>query len=101
MQYRNLIDLIDCSSNTDIGLCWYKKGANNKWIYNLTINLMIELETIIALAFVAYIVNLDAYELHLGGEKSSMTILMNARILHVVYDKSSSLFNHIYFYSCK
>ena len=30
---------------------------------------MVDLETIIALAFMTYIIDLDAYELHLGDEK--------------------------------
>ena len=59
---------MDYLSNTDIDLCWYQKGANNKWTYNLTNNLMIELATSTALAFVTYIVHSDAYELHLGME---------------------------------
>ena len=31
---------------------------------------MVDIETIIALAFMTYIVNLNAYELHPGDEKS-------------------------------
>jgi hypothetical protein len=34
---------------------------------------MIDLETIMALASMKYIVDLDAYELHLGDEMSLMT----------------------------
>ena len=46
------------------------KGTNNKyWTYDLTDHLMVHLETIIALAFMRYIVELDAYELHPGDEK--------------------------------
>ena len=42
---------------------------------------MVDLETIIALPFITYIVDLDAYELHLGMEKLSTTLLMNSSIL--------------------
>ena len=50
MDYRDPIDLMDRSSNVKIGLCWYQKGANNKWTYDLTDHLMLDLEIIIALA---------------------------------------------------
>ena len=66
---KNPIDLMDCPSNMEIGLCWYKKETNNKWTYNLTDQLMLDLETIIALASMTYIIDLDAYELHPGDEK--------------------------------
>ena len=45
------------------------------------------LEIIIALASMTYIVDLDAYELHLGGEKGFFKdFVMNARvfILHMI-----------------
>ena len=53
----------------EIGLCSYQKGTNNKWTYNLRNYLMVDLNTIIALASMTYIVDIDAYELHLGDEK--------------------------------
>ena len=52
----------------EIGLCWYQKGTNNKWTYNLVGQLIIDLETSIALASMTYIVDLDAHELHPGVE---------------------------------
>ena len=39
----------------EIGLCWHQKGTNNKLTYKFTGYLMIDLETIIALAFMTYI----------------------------------------------
>ena len=45
------------------------KGTNNKWTYNLTNRLMVDLQTIIAITFMTYIVDLDAYECHVGDEK--------------------------------
>ena len=47
-----------------------------------------------------YIVDLDAYELHQGMEKSSMTLLMNARVLQYTYDRGSLLFKSIFVYLC-
>jgi hypothetical protein len=69
MGYRDPIDLMDHPWNTKIGSCWYKKGTNNEWAYDLMDHLMEDWETIIALAFMIYIIELDAYELHLGDEK--------------------------------
>ena len=46
--YRNPIDSMDYPSNMEIGLRWYQKGTNNKWTYNLTNHLMVDLETIFA-----------------------------------------------------
>lgn len=44
-----------------IGVCLYRKWTNNL--------LMVDLNLRIALVYVTYIANLDAYELHLGDEK--------------------------------
>ena len=53
----------------EIGLCWCQKGTNNEWTYNFMEHLIIDLETIVALASVTYIVDLDAHELHPGDKK--------------------------------
>ena len=45
-----------------------KKGTN-KWIYDLTDHLMVDLETTIALASMTYIIDSDVNELHPGDEK--------------------------------
>ena len=59
------------------------KGTNNKWTCNLIDHLMLDLKTIIALAFMICIANLDAYELHQRDEKIFKGLLfMNARVLH-------------------
>jgi hypothetical protein len=42
--------------------------TNSKWTYDLMDHLMVGPKRIIALAFMTYIVNLDAYELHVGNE---------------------------------
>ena len=68
VEYRNPISLMDCSSNMEIGLCWYQKGTSNKWTYDYINHLMKNLGTLIALASMTYIigvVDLNAYELHL------------------------------------
>ena len=69
VEYRDPIDLMDRPSNVEIGLCWYQKGANNKWTYDLIDHLMVDLETIIALATMTYIGESNVYELHPGDEK--------------------------------
>jgi phage pi2 protein 07 len=73
MEYMDPLDLMDCLSSTEIGLCWYPKETNAKWTYNLMNHLMIDLETRIALASMTYVVDLNAYELH-PGMKKSLTI---------------------------
>ena len=40
----------------EISLCWYHNKNGSMWIYDLTNHLMVELETIIALATMIYIV---------------------------------------------
>ena len=67
VEYRDPIDLMDWSSSMEIGVCWYQEGTKNKWTYDLTYHLMVDLKTIMALASMIYMVDLDAYELHLGG----------------------------------
>ena len=47
----------------------YQKGTNNKWTYDPTYDLMVKLETIIASASLAYIVDTNAYKSHLGDKK--------------------------------
>ena len=43
--------------------------GTNKWTYVLTNYLMVHLGIRMALAFMTYVANLDAYELNLGHEK--------------------------------
>ena len=81
-------------------MVYYWKGTNNKWTYDLTNHLMVDLETIITIGSMTYIVDLDAYDLHLGMKKSSTTLLMNARVLHYTYDKGSLFFKSIFVYLC-
>ena len=45
VEYRDSIDLMSRPSNMKVGLCWYKKGTNNKWTYDDTKHLMKNLET--------------------------------------------------------
>ena len=67
-KYKDPIDLMDCSSTMEIDLCWYKKKPTIR-SYNLTGHLMVHLGTIIAIASMTYIVDLDASEAHSGDEK--------------------------------
>ena len=60
MEYKDPIDMMDHPSNMEIGLCWYQKGTNNKWTFDLIGHSMVDLETIIALAFMTFIIDFDA-----------------------------------------
>lgn len=91
------LKMMDRPSNKKISLCWYKKGTNNKWTYDLIDHLIVNLETISALASMTYIVDLNAYEFHPGDENSSMTLLMNVRVLRYTYDRDL-LLSKIVFY---
>ena len=70
VEYRDPIDLMDCSSNMEIGLPWYQKGTDNNQTDDLMGHLMVGLEKIIALASMRYIVDLDVYGLHPRDEKA-------------------------------
>ena len=82
------------------------KKANNKWTYNLTNYLMKNFlwsywyfETIIILASMTYIVDLDAYKLHPRDEKVFNHFMLNARIciLHMIeVDCYSKVYLYIY-----
>ena len=50
VEYKDLIDLLDRPNNVDVGLCWYQKSARLKWSYDLIDHIMVELDTVIALA---------------------------------------------------
>ena len=66
VKYSNPIDLMDRQSNMEIDLCWYRQGTNNKWTYNLTNHLIVDLKTKIALASMTYTINFDGCIRHLG-----------------------------------
>ena len=68
VKYSNPIDLMDRQPNTEIGSCWYQQGTNNKWTYDLTNHLIVDLETIIALASMTYTRNFDGYMRHPGDK---------------------------------
>jgi hypothetical protein len=69
VEYRDPIDLLDRPNNVEVGLCWYQKSAGLKWSYDLTDHIMVELDTVIALANLTYDVETDTYELHPSDEK--------------------------------
>jgi hypothetical protein len=68
LEYGNPLDSMDYPSTMEIGLYWYSKRTN-KWTYNLSDHLMVDLEAIIALAYVIYTAHLDAYELRPNDKK--------------------------------
>lgn len=55
--------------NMEIDLFFYKKCANIKSTYDLTFHLMVTLATVISLASMMDIANLDTYESHSSDEK--------------------------------
>ena len=55
-------------SNMEMRLCWYRNKNGSMWTYDLIDRLMVELETIIALAVMTYIVETNLYELHSMNE---------------------------------
>ena len=85
VEYMDPIDFMDRPSNMEIGLWWYKKGANKKWTYDLTDHLLVNLETIITLASMGYVV--DAYELLLRVEQDSSDFInemLGFSIIHMI-----------------
>jgi hypothetical protein len=54
-----------------IGICWYHKVPDNKWTYDLVNHLLVDFDTIIALAFMTYITYLNACESHPKDENGS------------------------------
>ena len=70
MEYRDSFDLMDCPSNMKIGLCWHNffLKNNNKWTFNITDHLMVDLKIVIALASITCSVDSVAYELHPRNE---------------------------------
>ena len=81
MEYGDPTDLVDRSSNIEIGSCWYQKGTDH-----LKVGLKIIINT---LASKTYMIDLDAYELHLGYEKD-FNIFINE-----CYDRQSLIFKNI------
>jgi hypothetical protein len=79
----------------------HQKGINNKWTYDLMDHLIVALKTIITLASMTYIVDVDAYELHPGDENPSTILLINARVLHFMCDRDSLLFKIVFAYLCQ
>ena len=60
-------------------------------------HLMVELKTVMALASMTYIVDLDGYELHPENESVFNDFIIK-RVLHYAYDKDSLLFKIIFIY---
>jgi hypothetical protein len=60
---------LDRPNNIKVGLCWYQKSAGLKWTYDLTNYIMLELDTVIALANLMYDAETNTYKLHPSDEK--------------------------------
>jgi hypothetical protein len=74
-----------------IGLCWYEKGTNNKWTYDLIDHLMINLETIILVALACMTIHWKLRCLIMSCiqevKKSWTALSMDSRGLHFTYDR--------------
>ena len=64
IEYRQPIDFSERPSNMEIGYRWYQNKNKSMWTYDVMDHLLMELETIIALATMTYIVEANSYELH-------------------------------------
>ena len=64
IEHQESIDLLNWPSNMEVGLCWYQNKNGSMWTYDLTYHMMLELETIIALAIMTYIIETNMYALH-------------------------------------
>jgi hypothetical protein len=57
---------LDRPNSVEVGLCWYQKSTELKWSYD---HIMVELDTVIALANLTYNAETNTYELHPSDEK--------------------------------
>ena len=69
VEYMNLLDLYRFHQTQRLAYIDIKKEPTTSGLMILLIILMIDLETIISLAFVTYIITFHAYELHARNEK--------------------------------
>lgn len=72
VEYRDPIALLDSPNNIEVYLTWYQNSTCLKSTSNLTYHLMVDYDTIIALANLTY-TETDTYKLHPSEEK----VLMN------------------------
>ena len=93
VEYKDPIYLMDHPSNMQIGLCWYQKGQQQVDLQSYR-----SFETMIALASMTYIIDFDAYKLHMGDEKVFNDFIMNDRVLHFTHDRGCLLFKSIFIY---
>ena len=69
VECRELVNLFDQPSHMEIGLCWYQKDHKSLWTYDWTYHIMVDLETIIALATITFVVEKDLDDLNPMDEK--------------------------------
>ena len=69
VEYWDQVDLLDQPSHLEIELCWYQKDHESLWTYDLSNHIMVDLEIIIALAMVTFVVEKNVYELHSTNEE--------------------------------
>ena len=56
VEYREPTNLLDRPSHMEIGLYWYQNDHESLWTYDLTNHIMVDLETLIALATITFVV---------------------------------------------
>lgn len=64
------------SAYEDLGLCGCQMRNGMKWIYDYMDHMMLNVDAIISLASMMYILSLGYYELHLLDEKSFNNFLI-------------------------
>ena len=69
VEYSEPFDLLDRPSHMEIGYCWYQKSNGSVWTHDLTNHIIGDLETIIALATLTFVVYKNLYELHPTDEQ--------------------------------
>ena len=65
----------------EIGLCWYQKDQGSLRTYDLTYHIIIDLETIIALATITFVVEKNLYELHPTDENVFNDFINDKQVL--------------------
>lgn len=86
MEYKDLVDLIDCHQTWRLVYVGINNEPTIKWTYDLTYHLIMDIETIIAPTSMTYIVVSNAYELHLRDEKvHTIGVHYNSKIYMYTY----------------
>ena len=98
VECRNPIDLMDCPSNVDIGLCWYEKWTNLQFYGSfhgrVKNKVCISCYSIHCILICLWVTSKGLTSLH-----NFMVVYIN--FIHYTYDRCSLLFKSIFVYSCQ